>query len=54
MVLNEDRIPFAIGTKLDGLAKLLKLFPYNKEGVFKGKLKPVSHSENSASACDLS
>ena len=43
--LNEDRIPFAIGTKLDGLAKLLKLFPYNKEGVFKGKLKPVSHSE---------
>ena len=43
--LNEDHIVFALGKKLDGLAKLLDLFPYNKKGVFKGKLKPVSHSE---------
>ena len=42
---NDNHLVFALGRKLDGLAKLLNLFPYNKKGVFKGKLKPVSHSE---------
>ena len=43
--LNEDKITFSLGKKLDTLAKLLDLFPYNKKGKFKGKLKPVSHEE---------
>jgi hypothetical protein len=43
--LDQDGIVFSLGKKLDGLAKLLDLFPYNKKGEFKGKLKPVSNSE---------
>jgi CxC5 like cysteine cluster associated with KDZ transposases len=43
--LNEDKIVFSLGKKLDGLAKVLGLYPYNKKGKFKGKLKPVSHDE---------
>ena len=31
-----------VSLKLDALAKLLKLHPYNKKGKFLGKLKPVS------------
>ncbi|KAF8814413.1 hypothetical protein BYT27DRAFT_7082358 [Phlegmacium glaucopus] len=42
---NEDQIAFSLGKKLDSLAKLLGLFPYNKKGKFKGKLKSVSHDE---------
>jgi hypothetical protein len=33
----------AIGEKLDGLAKLFKLYPYNEHGQFYSKLKPISH-----------
>ena len=33
----------ALGLKLDLLAKLLKLYPYNAKGQFTGKLKPVSN-----------
>ena len=41
---NPDHQITAIGEKLDGLAKLLKLYPYNKHGQFQGKLKPISHA----------
>jgi CxC5 like cysteine cluster associated with KDZ transposases len=34
----------AIGEKLDKLAKVLKLYPYDKHGHFQGKLKPISHA----------
>ena len=30
--LNEDQIIISLEKKLDGLAKLLNLFPYNKKG----------------------
>ena len=42
---NEDHMVISLGKKLDSLAKLLGLFPYNKKGKFKGKLQPVSQSE---------
>lgn len=32
-----------IGTKLDGLAKVLNLDPYDENGIFQGKLAAVSH-----------
>ena len=32
-----------LSKKLDGFAKLLKLYPVNKNGQFKGKLKSISH-----------
>lgn len=32
-----------IGAKLDGMAKILKLDPFDEEGVFQGKLKTVSY-----------
>ena len=32
-----------VGSKLDGLAKILKLDPYDKNGVFQGKLAAVSY-----------
>ena len=34
----------AIGEKLDGLAKALKMHSYNNHGQLKGKLKPISHA----------
>jgi hypothetical protein len=34
----------AIGEKLDGLTKVLELYPYDKNGQFKGNLKPISHA----------
>ena len=34
----------AIGEKLDGLAKVLKLYPYDKHGQFQDKLKPISYA----------
>ena len=40
---NPDDQLSAIGGKLDGLAKLLKLYPYDEHGQFQGKLKPISH-----------
>ena len=42
---DENQIIFSLGNKLDSLAKLLNLYPYNKRGKFRGKLMPVSHSE---------
>ena len=41
---NPDNQISAIGGKLDGLAKLLKLYPYDGDGQFQGKLKPISHT----------
>jgi hypothetical protein len=41
---NPDDQTTLIAEKLDGLAKLLKLHPYNKCGQFQGKLKPISHA----------
>jgi hypothetical protein len=46
---NSDDQITAIGEKLDGLAKVLKLYPYNKHGQFQGKLKPISHASIQAS-----
>jgi hypothetical protein len=43
--LNEDQVVLSLGKKLDGLAKLLGLYPYNKKSIFKGQLKAVSHSK---------
>jgi CxC5 like cysteine cluster associated with KDZ transposases/CxC6 like cysteine cluster associated with KDZ transposases len=40
--LNSDQAATRIGIKLDGLAKVLKLDPYDKWGQFCGKLEPVS------------
>ena len=40
---NPDDQLSAIGVKLDGLAKVLKLYPYDESGEFLGKLKPISH-----------
>jgi hypothetical protein len=40
--LTDDQVTTRIGLKLDGLAKVLKLDPYNKRGQFGGKLKPIS------------
>jgi hypothetical protein len=41
--MQEEQITIAVAMKLDSMAKLLKLCPYNKTGKFTGKLKPVSH-----------
>jgi hypothetical protein len=37
-----DQQIITLSLKLDGLAKVLKLHPFNKHGEFTGKLKPVS------------
>ena len=39
---NSEHKITAIGEKLDGLAKVLKLYPYDKHGQFQGKLKSIS------------
>jgi len=44
----------AIGDKLDRLAKVLKLYPYDKHGQFQGKLKPISHASITSSSSYLS
>ena len=41
---NEELI-IGLGLKLDSLAKLLKLYPYNKKGQFTGKLRQVSNKD---------
>ena len=40
---SHDQIT-TIGEKLDGLAKALKLYPYDNHGQFQGKQKPISHA----------
>jgi hypothetical protein len=40
---SDDNIIDRVGTKLDKLAKTLKLEPYNSKGVYQGKLTEVSH-----------
>jgi hypothetical protein len=40
---NSDNQITGIGEKLDGLAKVLKLYPYDEHGQFQGKLKAISH-----------
>jgi hypothetical protein len=42
---SEKKAAIAIGLKLDALAKVLGLYPINKSGKFKRKLKPVSHKQ---------
>ena len=42
--IDSDHQITAIGEKLDGLAKTLKLYPYNNYGKFQGRLKPISHA----------
>jgi hypothetical protein len=42
---GSDHITAQVSLKLDALAKLLKLNPYNENGKFIGKLKSVSHDE---------
>jgi CxC5 like cysteine cluster associated with KDZ transposases len=39
----QQEIVNKIGGKLDALAKLLLLYPYNSQGQFQGKLQPVSY-----------
>src|ERR1700678_2696230 len=43
-IIDSDHQITAIGEKLDGLAKALKLYPYDNHGQFQGKLKPISHA----------
>jgi hypothetical protein len=43
--VSEQVLISSLGKKLDGLAKLLGLYPYSAKGKFQGKLKPVSHVE---------
>jgi len=40
---SDDEIVSGVGEKLDSFAKLLQLYPYNSQGNFKGKLKPISY-----------
>ena len=40
---SDDQIT-TIGEKLDELTKVLKLYPYDKDDKFQGKLKPISHA----------
>ena len=41
--LSKEEIILDISGKLDALAKLLDLYPYDSEGQFQGKLKPISY-----------
>ncbi|EDR02933.1 uncharacterized protein LACBIDRAFT_331942 [Laccaria bicolor S238N-H82] len=43
--MNEDQVFVALGNKLDLFAKMLQLHPIDKDGKFKGKMKPISHDE---------
>jgi len=43
--LSDIRIQHEIGIKLDGLSKLLKLYPYNAKGQQQNPLKPVSEKD---------
>src|ERR1700678_3093799 len=40
--IDSDHQITAIGEKLDGLTKVLELYPYDKNGQFEGNLKPIS------------
>ncbi|KIL53844.1 hypothetical protein M378DRAFT_93480 [Amanita muscaria Koide BX008] len=42
---SEQKSSIAIGIKMDALAVVLGLHPFNKAGKFKGKLKAVSHKQ---------
>ena len=42
---SEDKTAIALGLKMDDLARVLGLYPVNKSGKFKGKLKAVSHQK---------
>ncbi len=41
--MEDEQITIAIAMKLNAMAKLLNLQPYDNEGKFTGKLRPVSH-----------
>ena len=43
-IIDSDHQITAMGEKLDGLAKTLKLYPYDNHGKFQGRLKPISHA----------
>jgi len=43
--LSDMRIQHEIGIKLDGLSKLLKLYPYDAKGQQQNPLKPVSEKD---------
>jgi hypothetical protein len=43
--VTSDQQIISLSFKLDNLAKVLKLYPYDKNGKFKGKLKPISLKE---------
>jgi len=43
--MTEDQVFVALGNKLDLFAKMLQLHPIDKDGRFKGKMKPISHDE---------
>jgi hypothetical protein len=40
---SAEKATIMLGLKLDALARVLGLYPVNKSGKFKGRLKPVSH-----------
>jgi hypothetical protein len=42
--MSEDDITKGISRKIDAMANVLDLSPYNSQGRFKGKLKPISYS----------
>jgi hypothetical protein len=41
--MQEEQITIAVAMKLNSMATLLRLYPFNKAGKFTGKLKPVSY-----------
>jgi hypothetical protein len=41
--MSEDQKITAITLKLDAFSKVLDLHPYNSQGSYQGKLKPISH-----------
>jgi len=42
--MSDNDITKGISSKIDALAQVLHLYPYNSKGHFKGKLKPISYS----------
>jgi hypothetical protein len=41
--MPDEHITIAVGTKLESMAKILKLYPHNKDGKLTANLKSVSH-----------
>ena len=43
--MTDEQLTIAVAMRVDGLSKLLKLYPYDEAGQFTGKLNPVCHQD---------